>query len=178
MNTTYNHQTISDFLKSYSTSITHVAVAHTPFYTYNASDRQLERWSAEARKQCWFFRRCFSQYLYGAKAHRKPHLYQPLLLTTLEGTRETNKPGLSIHYNFAIGNVPGVLTTEELKQVFTYCWVDKAGLSRKKIWLEEAWVGRQSGWLQYGTKEAKDIGNLETWDFENTQIPHLALTAD
>lgn len=168
---------IRSFLCQYSDRITHVAVAHTPFYTYNASERQLERWEAEARKQCRYFRRCFNQFLYQAKAHRKPLLYQPLLLTTIEGTRETNQPDLTIHFNFAIGHVPKVLTTEELRQVFTYCWVDKAGMSGKKLWLEEAIHSKEQGWLNYVTKEAEK-GNLETWDFCNTQIPVLALTAD
>lgn len=173
----YSHHDIRTFLHQYSHRITHLAVAHTPFYTYNASERQLARWSEEARKHCWFFRRCFNQFLYGAKAHRKPLLYQPLLLTTIEGTQETNQHDLSIHYNFAIGHVPDVLTTEELKQVFTHCWVEKAGMSAKALWLEDAESGRQEGWLNYSTKEAEK-GNLETWDFANTQIPMLALMAD
>jgi len=31
--------------------------------------------------------------------------------------------------------------------------------------------------INYITKEA-EIGNIDTWDFQNTQIPHVALAAD
>ncbi len=36
---------------------------------------------------------------------------------------------------------------------------------------------RNTHWLNYITKEA-EIGNIDTWDFQNTQIPHVALAAD
>ena len=175
MNITKKH--ICDFLSNHSKHVTHVAVLHTPFYMYNASEYRIERMEEEARKQFWYFRRCFSQFLYGAKAHRKPRIYQPLMLTTIEGTRERNQKGLTIHYNIALGNIPSELTTDELREIVRHCWVDKAGMSKKKLYVEQAYTNRQAGWIHYTNKEAEQ-GNIETWDFSNTQIPYLALKAD
>lgn len=69
---------IRNFLNEHNQYITHWAVAHTPFHTYKATPQQLERMKNEAQKQCLFFRRSFSQFLYQAKALRKPEIYSPL----------------------------------------------------------------------------------------------------
>jgi hypothetical protein len=175
MKTTAEH--VRNFLNEHSQHITHWAVAHTPFHTYKATPQQLERMKHEAQKQCLFFRRSFSQFLYQAKALRKPHIYSPLLITTIEGVKASPFRQDTIHFNFAIGNIPNGISTDELRQVFEHCWVDKAKLSRKNIWLQAADSSRNTHWLNYITKEA-EIGNIDTWDFQNTQIPHVALAAD
>ena len=175
MNITAEH--IRHFLNQYNKHITHWAVAHTPFHTYKATPQQLERMKQEAQKQCLFFRRSFSQFLYQAKALRKPEIYSPLLITTIEGVNTSPFRQDTIHFNFAIGNIPSCINTEELRQIFSHCWVDKAKLSENKIWLKDADISQNMHWLNYITKEA-EIGNIDTWDFQNTQIPHVALAAD
>jgi hypothetical protein len=175
MKTTAKH--VRNFLNEHSQHITHWAVAHTPFHTYKATPQQLDRMKQEAQKQCLFFRRSFSQFLYQAKALRKPHIYSPLLITTIEGVKASPFRQDTIHFNFAIGNIPSSISTDELRQVFEHCWVVKAKLSSKKIWLQDADSSRNTHWLNYITKEA-EIGNIDTWDFQNTQIPHVALAAD
>jgi hypothetical protein len=175
MKITVNH--IRTFLDGYSSHITHWAVAHTPFRTYKATDRQVEAMKNEARKKCRHFRNTFSQALYQAKALRKPEIYSPLLITTIEGASTSASPMHTIHFNFAIGNLPKCIDTNELKSVFKHCWVEKSGMSADKLWIRDANVSENIGWLHYITKEAEH-GNTETWDFENTQIPHKALAMD
>jgi hypothetical protein len=101
---------IRNFLNEYNQHITHWAVAHTPFHTYKATPQQLERMKQEAQKQCLFFRRSFSQFLYQAKALRKPHIYSPLLITTIEGVKASPFKQDTIHFNFAIGNIPNSIS--------------------------------------------------------------------
>jgi hypothetical protein len=62
-----------------------------------------------------YARNCFNRELYGNGARRKPLKYQPLLITTLEGTRQTESPEHTIHYNIYLGNIPTVLTTDDIK---------------------------------------------------------------
>lgn len=172
-----NAEHVRNYLTKYNKHITHWAVAHTPFHTYHATQSQLESMKLEARKQCRFFRRTFSQYLYQAKALRKPEIYSPLIITTIEGVKTSPHKQDTIHFNFAIGNIPRCITTVELHQVFEHCWVDKAKLSGKSLWLQDADLSRNINWINYITKEA-EFGNIDTWDFENTQIPNVALAAD
>lgn len=168
---------IRSFLNGYSKHITHWAVAHTTFHTYKATDRQIMSMRTEAQKKCRHFRRTFSQSLYQAKALRKPSLYSPLLLTTIEGAFESYSSQNTIHFNFAIGNIPPGIDMNELRKVFEHCWVRKAGLSGERLWIEQATPENNIKWLSYITKEA-ERGNADTWDFENTQIPHQALLMD
>ena len=65
---------------------------------------------------------------------------------------------------------------EDIKTLWTYCWVDKAH-QKNDIYITEPLANTQSHLLNYGTKEAQ-FGNTGCWDFENTQIPYLALKAD
>ena len=148
-----------------------MAVLHTNFHTYNADAGTLNWMEQQARKQCRFFRRCFSQKLYGMKAIRKPSIYAPIMLTTIEGARTTNDSTLTIHYNFGLGRLPDNMTLDELRTVIYECWVLKAGMSGRSMWVEQAdtSTGKLTGWIDYITKEA-ERGNLECWDFENTQV--------
>lgn len=159
------------YLYAQTNQVTHLAVLHTKFHTFNADTGTLAQMEATARKQCRFFRRCFSQKLYGMKAIRKPNTYAPIMLTTIEGARTADDMAMTIHYNFALGRLPEHMTLDELRDVIYECWVNKAGMSGKNMWIEEAdrTTGRLTGWIDYITKEA-ERGNLDCWDFENTQV--------
>ena len=161
------------FINSYTDAITHVAVGHTHFHPNNCTDRQIERMVVDAKKQVRHFRHCFSQFLYGAKALRKPQKYAPLLITSIEGANSNVIQAKTIHFHFSLGNIPGTLSTEEIAEVFKHCWT-KAGLSSRDIWLRHRHDTGAQGWNNYITKEA-ERGNVGTLDFENTQIPHAAL---
>lgn len=167
-------QEIKNFILQYSNHVSHVAVAHTDFHTFNCNDKQIEQMVREARKNCRHFRNCFNQFLYQAKSKRKPELFQPLMITTIEGARDTGSRANTIHFHFALGNIPDCLSAEELRQVFEHCWIEKAGMGSRDIWLQPARQQEASAWLSYITKElTRD--NIDAWDFENSQIPHQAL---
>ena len=78
-----------------------------------------------------------------------------------------------MHYHFSFGNIPQCLTEDEVKMVFEHCWVTMAKQSSKSLWLQSA-RANNSNWLNYSIKE-KYKGNDSAWDFENTQIPFMAL---
>ena len=168
--------TIRDFLDKQQHHISHYLVAQTHYFAYHKSKTDIERMTFNLRKDLLHARNCFNRELYGNGARRKPLLYQPLLIPTIEGTHEISNPQKSIHYNIYLGNLPKILTTEDIKTLWTYCWVDKAH-QKNDIYITEPLANTQSHLLHYGTKEAQ-FRNLSCWDFENTQIPYSALNAD
>jgi hypothetical protein len=169
-------ETIRDFLDKQAKYITHYLVAHSHYSAYHKDATDIERMKFNLGKDLRHARNCFNKELYGNGARRKPQLLQPLLIPTIEGTREIANPQLTIHYNIYLGNLPKSLTTLDIKTLWTYCWVDKAQ-QKNDIYIAEPLANTQSHLLHYGTKEA-EFGNISCWDFENTQIPYSAFNAD
>ena len=169
-------ETIRDFLNQQSKYITHYIVAHSNYSAYHKDAKDIERMTFNLGKDLRHARNCFNKELYGNGARRKPLTYQPLLIPTLEGTTNTVNPKLTLHYNIYLGNLPKILTTEDIKELWRYCWVEKAH-QKDDIYITEPLANTQSHLLHYGTKETQ-IGNLSCWDFENTRIPFNALNAD
>ncbi len=169
-------ETIREFLDKQSKHITHYLVAHSNYSAYKKDSLDIERMTFNLRKDFRHARNCFNKELYGNGAKRKPLLLQPLLIPTIEGTKNTANPRLTIHYNIYLGNLPKLLTTDEIKELWTYCWVEKAH-QKNNVYITQPLANSQSHLLRYGTKEAQ-FGNYSCWDFENTQIPYNALNAD
>lgn len=169
-------ETIREFLDKHERHITHYLVAHSKYSAYRKAAKDIEQMTFNLRKDLRYARNCFNKELYGNGARRKPHLLQPLLIPTVEGTTEITNRHVTIHYNIYLGNLPKALTTEDIKTLWTYCWVDKAQ-QRNDIYITEPLPNTQSHLLHYGTKEAQ-FGNISCWDFENTQIPYSALNID
>ena len=169
-------ETIREFLDKQEKHITHYLVAHSNYSAYHKDAKDIERMTFNLRKDLRHARNCFNKELYGNGARRKPQLLQPLLIPTIEGTKEIANPQISIHYNIYLGNLPKILTTEDIKTLWTHCWVDKAQ-QRDDIYITEPLANTESYLLHYGTKEAQ-FGNTSCWDFENTQIPYSALNID
>jgi len=167
---------IRNFLDKQQNHITHYIVAHSYYRPYHQLPQSVERMVTNLQKDLRHARNCFNKELYGNGAKRKPLLYQPLLIPTLEGTKNTSNPHLTLHYNIYLGNLPKILITEDIKELWTYCWVEKAH-QKNNIYITEPLTNTQSHLLHYGTKETQ-IGNLNCWDFENTQIPYNALNID
>lgn len=166
---------LTQYFEKYSPYVTHVAVAHSSFHPYNATDRQIEAMLRDFKdKQLRHFVRCFGQALYQAKSLRKPELYMPLMFVTIEGARASALPEQTIHANFALGHIPAHLSVAELKDIFAECWVEKTRIDNNDIWLDQVSALGPENWFSYITKEA-ERGNLATWDFENSWIPHAAL---
>lgn len=172
----YTGKDITNWLYTYDKHVTHVAVAHTKIRPYQKQQPQIDYAVKNAREQCRLFRRRFTQFLYGMKGLRKPDQFGPLMITTIEGTQDWHDPQMTVHFNFGLGNLPPSLTTEELRQVFAAFWCEQESFTTKKLWLQDRETC-QTGWLQYITKETL-LGNIGTWDEQNTQIPHSALAAD
>ena len=171
---------ITDFLHQHSHRITHVAVAHTRYKTFERSDFGMLRIVERAKQDCRHFRNCLNAQLFGNNlSRRKPLLYQPLLIATLEGSLINTDRDLTLHYNFSFGNLPAGITNTEFQNKFRECWVDRAK-QRDNIWHDTiaSESKRAEGWLGYSMKEAESKGNVAVWDFENTQIPYAAFNAD
>ncbi|MBA4342524.1 MAG: hypothetical protein C0423_10275 [Methylibium sp.] len=171
-------QSIAEFLSQQAQHVTHIAVAHTACMTYGLTAMQMEGAIAKAKRDCRHFRNCLNSRLYGPRARRKPQLFQPLIIATLEGSLVTSDPHLTLHYNFSFGNLPSELSDAELYGEVRDCWVNKAG-QRDDICFQSV-AGNTSaaqGWIGYSLKEAQARGNTEVWDFENTQIPYDAFAA-
>ena len=169
-------ETIREFLDKQQHHISHYLVAQTHYKAYQKDTASIERMTFNLRKDLRHARNCFNKELYGNGARRKPLLYQPLLIPTIEGTKEIENPKKTIHYNIYLGNLPTILTTEDIKTLWTYCWVEKAH-QKNDIYITEPIANTESYLLHYGTKEAQ-FGNTGCWDFENTQIPYSALNID
>jgi hypothetical protein len=176
MSSTYH--TIRSFLDQHAVDVTYTAVAHTRYTTYGRSERGMTRIVELAKQDCRHFRNCLNKRLFGRRAARKPLLYQPLILATLEGSLDTSIRDLTLHYNFALGHLPEGTTDAELRNALRGSWVDQAG-QRDDIYLENVTgnIARASGWIGYSLKEAETRRNHAVWDFENTQIPYDALAA-
>ena len=167
---------IKQFIDKQGRHITHYIVAQSHYFAYKKEAKDIARMTFNLQKDLRHARNCFNKELYGNGAKRKPLLLQPLFIPTLEGTKEYSNPQKSFHYNIYLGNLPKVLTTEEIKVLWTYCWVDKAH-QKNDIFIAEPKENTTSHLVNYGLKEAQ-FGNIGCWDFENTQIPYQALNAD
>jgi hypothetical protein len=169
-------ETIRDFLLNQKNHITYYVVAQSYYRPYHATDIAVERMATNLKKDLRHARNCFNKELYGNGARRKPLTYQPLLIPTLEGTKNTSNPKLTLHYNIYLGNIPKILTDDEVKTLWIHCWHTKANQSND-VYLTKPAFATTAHLINYGTKELQ-IGNTSCWDFENTRIPYNALGAD
>jgi hypothetical protein len=167
-------QAIKEYYKSYGQHISHLIVAHTNYRPAITETFAKRSWEIEQSKtQFKHFRNRFNSLLYGSKSKRNPAKFQPLILTTIEGTREMADTSKTIHYNICIGNLPKSLTTEDLRVVFTEAW-SKAGLNPKSIWIQEAGTMEETiNWLNYISKETS-TACIDCYDLTNNQIPMQA----
>lgn len=78
--------TIRDFLDKQQKHITHYVVAQSYYRPYHQLPQAVEHMARNLQKDLRHARNCFNKELYRNGAKRKPLLYQPLLIATLEGT--------------------------------------------------------------------------------------------
>lgn len=169
---------ITEFLQQHARRITHVAVAHTRYTTYERTGFGMQRIVEQAKIDCRHFRNCLNKELYGRRATRKADRYQPLLIATLEGSLVNTDRDLTLHYNFAFGNLPAGIQDADFLTILRRCWVVRAG-QRDNIFFANVSgnVTRAGGFLGYSLKEAEDRDNAAVWDSDNTQIPYAAFDA-
>jgi hypothetical protein len=189
----YTAKNIETFMQSYDKYVSHYIVAHTHFrpflnqhskYTGNNKLR-IGKMAEQASKDCRYALNCFNKLLYPAasnKPTRFPYIYRPLTFVTIEGAKETTDKAQTIHFNIGIGNLPSILTTEEIQTLFSYAWHEKAGLSadvqvyKKQHEQADTWFGYTLKEAQQAPSKAWAVDGI--WDVNNCWIPHAALNAD
>jgi hypothetical protein len=137
---------------------------------------------AETSKSTRYALNCLNRLLYPSRTNRarqNPDFFKPFSFVTIEGAKETKDRAKTIHINILIGNLPKVLTTEDIKTIFRHFWHEKA---KQK---DDVKVLDYDGgnWVGYSLKEAQQqpsrAWNTDSiWDVSNCWIPHSALNAD
>lgn len=183
----YSAKDIAEFQNSYSEHVSHIVVAHTNFRPFNKTKFQIERMAEEAKKDCRYALNCFAKLLYPNatnKPIRKPLLYRPMTLVTIENAKEHLGKEQTIHFNIALGNLPKHLLTDEIEILFKQAWIINAHLSNDlKVYSVEGKTSEASTWNGYSLKEAQQQKDKAwkvdgIWDVENCWIPHAALNTD
>ena len=189
----YTANDIKAFLGQYENHISHVIVAHTHFRPYTNpikgkhtnSTAKIQRQLDQTKRDCRYALNIFNQMLYPSstnKANRHPDTYRPLTFVTIEGAKETLDRSQTIHVNISLGNLPTVLTAEDIHVLFQYAWHTQAKQSNDITVLDYK-KGTDNQWTGYSLKEAQQAPRKawETngiWDVENCWIPQAALAAD
>jgi hypothetical protein len=189
----YTANDIKEFLGSYEQHFTHVVVAHTNFRPYIDpvkgkhinNHKRIAYQIEQTKRDLRYSLNVFSKLLYPKatnKARRNPSKYRPLTFVTIEGARETADRAQTIHVNITLGNLPNILTADDVHTLFTEAWHHKAKQS-KNIKVIDYIKGTDNQWTGYTLKEAQqanyravDAGGI--WDVENCWIPTAALAAD
>ena len=193
----YNEKDIKLMFEKYSKNITHVIVAHTHYRPYIASldyghfkniktPNYIRKKLQETSKSTRHALNCFNKLLYPShtnRAKQNPNLFKPLCFATIEGANATLDRSQTIHVNFALGNLPSVLTTQDIETLFKHAWHDKAQQSSNVMALDYYEKGEGAQWLGYSLKEAQQAkqkawGADSIWDVSNCWIPHTALKTD
>ena len=112
---------------------------------------------------------------------RKPHIYRPLALTTIEAINTAQAQTLTAHFNIILGNVPKHFRqAETINSIFRHTWTN---CRQSEDVHTQTIIGSSKGLNFYVLKEAhydkqKIVGDISTWDIDNTFIPNAAVYAD
>jgi hypothetical protein len=193
----YNAKDIESMFNQHEQHVSHVVVAHTLHRPYVAStnagrfkhvkeDPYITAKMEQTRKDTRYALNCFYKLLYPNHTNRptqNPNLFKPLTFVTIEGAKVTTDRSQTIHVNISLGNLPSVLSTEDIETLFRHAWHDMAHQSTDvKAYdyykVEEAshWAGYSLKEAQQNTRKAWDTNSI--WDVSNCWIPHAALKAD
>jgi hypothetical protein len=80
-----------------------------------------------------------------------------------------------MHVNVLIGNLPGILTAQDVQALFRHCWTYKAQQA------DDVYVTEYDGskrLVNYTLKEEGNTGDTGVWCVENMFVPRTALHAD
>jgi hypothetical protein len=193
LNRDYTAQDIEAWFEGYKRHITHVVVAHTHHRPYIASTNTgrfkhvnpasyLSAKLAETSRSTRYALNCLNRLLYPShtnRARQNPDRFKPFSFVTIEGAKETTDKAQTIHLNIALGNLPKVLTTEDIETLFRHVWHEKAKQKDDVKVLDYDggnWVGYTLKEAQQQPSRAWDTDSI--WDVSNCWIPHSALNED
>lgn len=183
----YTAHDISDFFNQYESRVTHNLVVHTKFRPFGHSQIQINRMAEESKKCLRYALNCFAKKLYPNHTNlvvRKPYIYRPLTLVTIENIKETTDKQQTIHFNISLGNIPKQYTTFEIEKLFRQAWQFNAQQSNDiYITDKNEYPANQQRWFGYIVKDANKSKQLAwntngTWDVQNCWIPHNAINTD
>lgn len=193
----YNAGDIESMFNEHEQHVSHVVVAHTLHRPYVAStdvgrfkhvraDQYIKTKMEQTSKDTRHALNCFYKLLYPTHSNRptqNPNLFKPLTFVTIEGANQTTDRSQTIHVNISLGNLPSVLTTEDIETLFRHAWQEKAHQSSDVKAYEYSKVDGRSRWMGYSLKEAQQAPHKawdtdSIWDVGNCWIPHAALKAD
>ena len=112
---------------------------------------------------------------------RKPNLYRPLTLITIEAVDTAQAATLTTHFNIILGNIPKHFRkAATINSIFRHTWTN---CRQSDDVHTQPIIGSSKGLNFYVLKEAhydkqKIVGNISTWDIDNTFIPTAAVYAD
>ena len=170
----YTKVDIEEFGYEHAHLIQYYIVAHTHFRPYNKSQSRIRRACDETTKALRHALNCFTSEVnvgHASRAKRKPHIYRPATFSTIECRSANALRNKTMHVNVLIGNVPGILTAEDIQTLFRHCWLNKAQQA------DDVKVSNYDGSKRlfgYTLKEGKTGG----WCEENSFFPSIALHAD
>jgi hypothetical protein len=88
----YKAKDIAEFFKQHESKVTHVIVAQTKFRPCRHSQSAIDAMAVQAKKDLRHALNCFAKQLYPkhtSLVQRKPHIYRPLSLVTIENINQT-----------------------------------------------------------------------------------------
>ena len=113
--------------------------------------------------------------------HRKPNLYRPLTLITIEAVDTAQAATLTTHFNIILGNIPKHFRqAETINGIFRHTWTN---CRQSDDVHTQPIIGSSKDLNFYVLKEAhydrqKIVSDISTWDIDNTFIPNAAVYAD
>lgn len=183
----YTTEDITKFFSQYERNVTHNLVAHTKFRPCNHTQVEIDIMAEQAKKDLRHALNCFAKSLYPnhtSLVKRKPLIYRPLSLVTIENITETTDRQQTIHFNISLGNLPKHLCTTMIEIHFRKAWVIEAN-QQNDIYItrKDDYPANPKKWFGYTLKDANHSGMLAwetngTWDVLNCWIPHDAINTD
>lgn len=160
----YSAADIASFFATHESKVTHNLVAHTKFRPCRYTQNQIDAMATQAKQDLRYALNCFAKSLYPnhtSLVQRKPHIYRPLSLVTIENIKETTDEEQTIHFNICLGNIPKHLNTADIASRFKHAWVDKAS-QKDDIYIthKNEYGADINKWFSYIVKDANKSKQL------------------
>ena len=170
----YTKEDIARFAYENAHMMQYYIVAQTHFRPFNKSDARIAQARDDTAKALKHALNCFTSEVnagHASRAKRKPHIYRPATFATIECSSASALRHQTMHVNVLVGNLPGILTAQDVQTLFRHCWLNKAQQA------DDVQVSDYDGSKRlfgYTLKEGKTGG----WCEENSFFPSTALHAD